>query len=212
MAHRQAKQQAFELFEKGFYPQDVSASLRVNIRTVQRWFKLFQADNVATSQPQKSGARSVDLDEQVSSAPKVATNGDVISPTPKEADQGYSSVEWSLIETINNSCRRLCQEDSSGLGEKLFGGDHTDFLERLTYNHLLTHASIRVKMQELLNTELVKPELNLRVIEKLSLGVCRHLQGEREASGVDESLSINRACVRVEKYGLIVSMPEGMAN
>jgi AraC-like DNA-binding protein len=54
MAHRQAKQQAFELFQKDFYPPDVAASLGLNIRTCQRWFKEFQGDTVASSQPQKS--------------------------------------------------------------------------------------------------------------------------------------------------------------
>ena len=54
MAHRQAKQQAFELFQKDFYPPDVAASLGLNVRTCQRWFKEFQGDTVASSQPQKS--------------------------------------------------------------------------------------------------------------------------------------------------------------
>ncbi|MBW4608324.1 MAG: hypothetical protein KME22_14190 [Hassallia sp. WJT32-NPBG1] len=39
MAHRKAKQEAFELFKKGFFPQDTAASLKVNVRTVQRWFQ-----------------------------------------------------------------------------------------------------------------------------------------------------------------------------
>lgn len=195
MAHKELKLKAFRLFKKGFSAPDAASSLRANLRTVQRWFKEFQGKTVAT------------LDEQVSSAPKVTTNDDVISSRPKEVNEGYSSVEWSFIETINNSCRRLCQEDSSGLGEKLLGGDHTDFLERLTYNHLLSHASIRMRMQDLLNTELYKTEPNLRTLEKLSIAVTRHMQEERQACGVNEALDINRACVRVEKYGLIVSMP-----
>jgi len=58
MAHKQAKQRAFELFQKDFYPQDVAATLNVNVRTCQRWFKEFQGDNVASSQPQKSRACS----------------------------------------------------------------------------------------------------------------------------------------------------------
>ncbi len=55
MAHRKAKQEAFELFKKGFFPQDTAACLNINVRTCQRWFKEYiQTENVATSEHQKS--------------------------------------------------------------------------------------------------------------------------------------------------------------
>lgn len=54
MTHKRAKQEALKLFEKNFSAPDAAASLRVNLRTVQRWFKEFDGGNVATSEPQKS--------------------------------------------------------------------------------------------------------------------------------------------------------------
>lgn len=38
MAHRQAKMKAFELFAKNFWPPEVASELKINIRTIQRWF------------------------------------------------------------------------------------------------------------------------------------------------------------------------------
>ena len=67
MAHRLAKQEAFRLFERGFYPPDIAAELKINLRTAQRWCKEFKDEkqpNVATLSEQKTPEIAVAVSEE----------------------------------------------------------------------------------------------------------------------------------------------------
>ena len=54
MAHKQGKQKALELFAKGLHPPDVSASLGIHIRNVQRWFKEFTNQKNGANSPEEN--------------------------------------------------------------------------------------------------------------------------------------------------------------
>lgn len=74
------------------------------------------------------------------------------------------------------------------------------------------NASIRVKIHDLLNAELAKPEVNLRSVEKLSLAFSRHIIGEREATNI-EILDVNRADARLTNAGFeIAKFPDDYDN
>jgi len=83
MAHRQAKTKAFELFAANFWPPDVAAELKINIRSVQRWFIEWKSLNVV-------------IPETVDSIPNItAESQQVIQQTPHLSTvKSRGFVEW----------------------------------------------------------------------------------------------------------------------
>lgn len=77
MAHRRAKKEAFELFEKGFYPPDISATLQVSLRSVQRWFSEFKG---------LDSANPVDKN--------VGQTGTILRKEQEDTRQNYPDQDW----------------------------------------------------------------------------------------------------------------------
>ncbi len=84
MAHRQAKAKAFELFAANLWPPDVAAELKINIRTIQRWFLEWKSANVA-------------IPQTLDSTPNIATESQqVIEQTPHLSTvKARGMAEWA---------------------------------------------------------------------------------------------------------------------
>jgi hypothetical protein len=75
LAHRKARNRAYELYQKGFFAPDISSELNVPLRTCQRWVKEFSHQN---------GVISENLENQESIlSESVSYSSDIIDSTSK---------------------------------------------------------------------------------------------------------------------------------
>ncbi|BAY80503.1 hypothetical protein NIES25_69910 (plasmid) [Nostoc linckia NIES-25] len=111
MAHKRERDKARELYQKGFYPPDIAAQLKVPLRSVQRWLKGFREESGANSQEENS---SITLLEESSgliagtpqkpNLPKLESQSEAwfneVSSLANELLTTHSKIRKKLVELL----------------------------------------------------------------------------------------------------------------
>lgn len=85
MAHRRSKLEAVKLFDENFWPPEVSDTLHINLRTVQRWFAEWRSNS------QKNVVEPENLEYIVSAA---VESVEIINKAPHLGAVTKSSGNW----------------------------------------------------------------------------------------------------------------------
>lgn len=92
MAHREAKQKAFELFSKGLHPPDASGMLNINLRTCQRWYQEFLKE--------KNNGAASSSDKTITVAPEKAEKEEEKNPIANKNPTPWIAEPW--LEAAEN--------------------------------------------------------------------------------------------------------------
>jgi len=111
MAYRKAKRRAYELFANGLWPPDVADELKINVRTIERWFNQWKSENVATSQTPQSGVNvAVESKQVIDQTPHLSTvKSKTIVEWSNEWGQSAISLSDELLLHHGKIRRRLTQ-------------------------------------------------------------------------------------------------------
>jgi hypothetical protein len=121
LAHRKARNRAYELYQKGFFPPDISSELKVPLRTCQRWVKEFSQQNGVISENQENQESIVSKSINHSSEIIDYTSKSQYLPKLKFQNQDWfdAALELSneLLEVHTELRRKLVELMKVKLGE-----------------------------------------------------------------------------------------------